>query len=111
MYVLINQLTNEGKLCFQFKKCCRNQKEKQLKLTSNFLIEANYFIRIWVLWYAPKNDAFANKNGKLYLEILKQFLGVNKQVNNIKFLAEAGQLPLSINIKTLFKIFTKIFFH
>ena len=49
---------------------------------------------------ALKNDTFANKVEKFYLEILKQILEVNKKVNDIKVLAEVGQFPLSINIET-----------
>ena len=55
-----------------------------------------------------KNDTFANKVEKFYLGILKQILGVNKKVNNIKVLAEVGQFPLSINIET--QMFTRISF-
>ena len=57
---------------------------------------------------ALKNDTCANEVEKLYLGILKQILGVNKKVNNIKVLAEVGQFPLSINIET--QMFTRISF-
>ena len=47
-----------------------------------------------------KNDTFANKIQKFYLEILKQILGVNKKINSVKVLTDVGQFPLSINIET-----------
>ena len=47
-----------------------------------------------------KNDTFANKIQKFYLEILKQILGVNKKINSVKVLTDVGQFPLRINIET-----------